>query len=262
AADRIAAAALRRAEAVRTISPFTTARVRALGVEVAASFPTFVDLPRFRERPPAPLPEHPRALFVAVLEPYKNVDGLAAAWRLTAPRLPTATLRLVGNGSRAALVRALVDELPEQTTWTPELDSAGVAAALDEATVLVLPSRSEGMGRILIEAFCRGRGVVGTRAGGIPDLVEDGVNGLLVDPNDTLRLADALERVLSDRPLAERLGAAALERVRPGLLTADEYGAHVRALVQSAMSPRTGREFADVIASGTPAGFVDGASAP
>ena len=75
--------------------------------------------------------------------------------------------------------------------------------------MLVLPSRSEGLGRVVVEAFCRGRGVVGTRVGGIPDLVEDGETGLLVPPEDAAALADALVRVLSDRALAERLGAAA-----------------------------------------------------
>ena len=55
------------------------------------------------------------------------------------------------------------------------------------------------MGRVLVEAFCRGRGVVGTRVGGIPDLVTDGENGLLVEPGDAAALADALVRVLADR---------------------------------------------------------------
>ena len=139
----------------------------------------------------------PTALFVGVLEAYKNVDGLARAWRLAAPRVPDASLRLVGEGTRSDVAEALVRE--HGARWDRELPSAGVAAALDDAWVLVLPSRSEGMGRVLVEAFCRGRGVVGTRAGSIPDLVADGVSGLLVEPDDPAALADALVRVLSDR---------------------------------------------------------------
>ena len=91
---------------------------------------------------------------------------------------------------------ALVRDLPAQTRWTESLSTPEVARALDEATVLVLPSRSEGLGRVVVEAFCRGRGVVGSRVGGIPDLVEDGVTGLLVAPGDAHALADALVRVL------------------------------------------------------------------
>ena len=73
----------------------------------------------------------------------------------------------------------------------------------------MLPSWPEGLGRVVIEAFARGRAVVATDAGGIPDLVTHGVEGLLVPPGDVAALAAALDRVLLDRGLAERLGEAA-----------------------------------------------------
>lgn len=221
-ADRVAAVALRRADAVRTVSPFTASLVRELGVEPTADFPAYMDLEPFT-RPPEPLPDAPVALFVGVLEPYKNVDGLAEAWRLAAPRVPGASLRIVGNGSREDVVRGL------DVRWDRRLSSAEVARALDDAWVLVLPSRSEGMGRVLVEAFCRGRGVVGSRAGSIPNLVEDGVSGILVDSNE--QLADALVRVLSDRSLAERLGEGARNAAAPWLQTPQEYARQVRELV-------------------------------
>lgn len=229
--DRIAAAAIRRADAVRTVSPFTTGLVRELGVEPADTFPAFMDLEPFLERPTVP-PAGRTALFVGVLEAYKNVDGLAAAWRLAAPRVPDGQLHVVGKGTRTDVVERLIADLPEQVRWTRELPLAEVVDALDEAAVLVLPSRSEGMGRVLVEAFCRGRGVVGTRAGSIPDLVEDGVNGLLVGPDDVNALADAIVRALTEPELAERLGAAAHERVEPWLQTPQEYARRVRALVE------------------------------
>jgi glycosyltransferase involved in cell wall biosynthesis len=223
-ADRVSAAALRRADAVRTVSPFTASLVRALGVEPAADFPAYMDLEPFT-RPPEPLPERPVALFVGVLEPYKNVDGLAAAWRLAAPRVPGAELRVVGSGSRGDVVERL------GVRWDRRLTPAEVAGAMDDAWVLVLPSRSEGMGRVLVEAFCRGRGVVGSRAGSIPNLVEDGVSGVLVDGGDPRALADALVTVLSDRPLAERLGEGARAAAAPWLQTPQEYARRVRELV-------------------------------
>ena len=67
-ADRLAAAALRRSDAVRTISDYTTGLVRQQGVEPAAVFPAFMDLEPFLERPPEPLPKRPAALFIGVLE--------------------------------------------------------------------------------------------------------------------------------------------------------------------------------------------------
>jgi len=233
-ADALAAAVLRRVDAVRTISPYTSALVRAAGVEPAAEFPTFVDLDRFTEPEPAPAPDTPTALFVGVLEPYKNVDGLAAAWRLVASRLPGARLNVVGEGSRADVVRALVAEHPDSVRWTPRLDTAGVAAAMDDATLLVLPSRSEGMGRVVIEAFCRARPVVGTRVGGIADLVEHQVTGVLVEPGSAEALADELVGLLDDPQQARRLGDAARERVRPWLQTPEEFALRTRALIEGA----------------------------
>jgi glycosyltransferase involved in cell wall biosynthesis len=85
---------------------------------------------------------------------------------------------------------------------------------------------------VLVEAFCRARGIVGTRAGSIPDLVDDGVNGLLVQPDDPQALADAIVRVLTEPGLAERLGQAARERVEPWLQTPQEYARRVRGLVE------------------------------
>ena len=101
-ADAVAAWAVRRVDAVRTVSDFTTALVRELGVAPAATFPAFMDLEPFLG-PPAPLPERRRALFVGVLELYKGLDLLPEAWRRVTERIPDAELRLVGSGAREDL---------------------------------------------------------------------------------------------------------------------------------------------------------------
>jgi rhamnosyl/mannosyltransferase len=234
--DRLAPFALRRADAVRTLSPFTTALARETGVEPAAAFTAFTDLESFSARPPVPLPARPAALFVGVLEPYKNVDGIAAAWRLAAPRLPAARLQLVGDGHRRELVRQLVAELPAQAAWRAQLSAGALARALDEAWVLLLPSRSEGTPRIVLEALCRGRAVIGGRVGGLPDLVEDGRNGILVDPDDVPGIADALVRVLSERPLAERMGQEARALASRWYFTPEDYAARMADLVEAAVA--------------------------
>ena len=170
--DAVAAAALRRADAVRTVSPFTAGLVRALGVEPAADFPAFMDLEPFLG-PAAPLPSEPGRALRRRARALQERRRTRRAWELAAPRVPSASLRLVGKGTRSDVAESLVRD--HGARWDRELSSAGVADALNDAWVLVLPSRSEGMGRVLVEAFCRGRGVVGTRAGSIPDLVADGV---------------------------------------------------------------------------------------
>jgi glycosyltransferase involved in cell wall biosynthesis len=226
-ADGLAAWALTHADAVRTVSDYTTGLVRDLGVEPAATFPAYMDLEPFLA-PPEPLPEHPGALFVGVLELYKNVDGLADAWREIAPRVPEATLRIVGRGSRRDVVERLVRDLPGRTRWDERLSAEGVARAMDEAALVVLPSRSEGFGRVIVEALLRGRPVLGSRLGGIRDLVRDGENGLLFDPGG---LAPALERALADRELLERLSGNARASVEPWVATPDDYAERVRELV-------------------------------
>jgi glycosyltransferase involved in cell wall biosynthesis len=235
-ADVLARVGLRRSDGVRTISAYTSGVVREAGAEPTATFAAFMDLEPFLAREPVPPPKRPVALFVGVLERYKAVDVLAEAWRVAAPQVPEATLHLVGRGMLREVPERLVAELPEQTRWTETLPTADVAAALDEATVLVLPSRSEGLGRVVVEAFCRGRGVVASRIGGIPDLVVDGETGILVPPEDSRALAEALVRVLSDPALAERIGAAARVAVEPWLATPEEYARQIRDLVDRVLA--------------------------
>lgn len=226
--DRIAAFALRRADGVRTVSPFTTSLVNELGVAPAADFPAYMDLEPFL-RELRPLPATPSAVFVGVLEQYKNIDLLADAWRMASQDVPNASLHIVGDGTRGHVVEKLVSE--HDVRWDRRLSAEEVAAALDAAWLLVLPSRSEGMGRVLVEAFCRGRAVIGTRAGSIPDLVEDGTSGILVEADDAAALAAALVRGLSDRMLAERLGAGSQAAAQFWLQTPEQYAQHVCDLV-------------------------------
>jgi glycosyltransferase involved in cell wall biosynthesis len=231
-ADRVAVTALRRADGVRTVTPYTTELMRGLGIEPTDEFPAYMDFATFLQTPPRRLPDRPQALFVGVLERYKNVDGLAAAWRRVASRVPTAHLQVVGAGSLGDLVERLVADSPQRVSWTPRLPQAEIAKALDESNCLVLPSRSEGMGRVVVEAFCRGRGVIGSRVGGIPDLIEDGKNGLLVDPGNTRALEEALVAVLADRGLSERLGRGAHSSAELWAISPDEFARRVRSLVE------------------------------
>ena len=229
--DAIAPFAVRRADAVKTVSTHTTGKVRALGVEPLVCFPSYVDADAFLARPPAPLPETPRAVFVGVLERYKAFDTLVAAWPRVVERVPDARLHVVGDGSLRALV-------PEDVEWSPRLTSEEVAAAMDDSWLVCLPSRSEGLPRVALEGVCRGRAVVGGNRAGIPDVVHDGENGLLIDPDDAQSLADALVRILCDRALAERLGAAARRTGEEWGVTPDAYGARIRDLVDRTLALR------------------------
>jgi glycosyltransferase involved in cell wall biosynthesis len=229
--DVLAPLAVRRADQVRVVSTQTTELVRALGREPAGTFPSYVDSSTFQGRPPAPLPDRPRVVFVGVLETVKAFDSLASAWSLAAPQVPDSVLHVVGDGTLRDRAERLARALPAQFEWERRLAPEEVARAMDAAWAVCLPSRSEGLPRVAIEAALRGRAVIGGNRGGIPDVVRDGHNGLLVDPDDVHVLAATLVAFLSDRAEAERLGAAARVIGEMWSVTPEEYAAHVAALV-------------------------------
>jgi glycosyltransferase involved in cell wall biosynthesis len=236
-ADALAAQAVRRADATRAVSSFTAGLVEETrGVPPSAVFTAFSDLSAFAERDPVPLPERPTVAFIGALEAYKNVEGLAAAWRLVAERVPAAKLVIVGSGSQQAVVDKLVADFPGRVEHDKWLEPEAVSERLDAASVLVLPSWPEGLGRVIIESFARGRAVVATDGGGIPDLVTHEVEGLLVPPADTIALASALERVLADPELAERMGASARVRYADWHSTPEQLAGEMRALVEAAVA--------------------------
>jgi glycosyltransferase involved in cell wall biosynthesis len=91
-----------------------------------------------------------------------------------------------------------------------QMDVFEIIATFD---VTVLPSFFEGMGRVLLEAMAMEKPVVASRVGGIPDLVEDGVNGFLVSPGKIRELREGLLKVLCDRKLARKLGRQGRKRI-------------------------------------------------
>jgi glycosyltransferase involved in cell wall biosynthesis len=94
------------------------------------------------------------------------------------------------------------------------------------------------MGRVVVEAGLRARGVVASRVGGIPDVAVDGETGLLVEPGDAPALAGAIVRVLTDDELAARLGAAARAAAQQWLVTPEEYARRLRTLVDAVTAQR------------------------
>jgi glycosyltransferase involved in cell wall biosynthesis len=121
---------------------------------------------------------------------------------------------IVGHGPEEERLQALIDELDvaeEVRLVGRRQDVADVIGAFD---VAVLPSNWEGLPLAVIEYMAAGAPIVATAVGGVPELIEDGVSGLLVKPGDSLKLAAAIGRLLDDRELASRLGQAALERQR------------------------------------------------
>lgn len=141
----------------------------------------------------------------------KGIDVLAIAFARLAPRFPTWRLVLIGHRIPDQL-RARGLEHP-QIQVLPGMPQCELAEWMSRCAIFVLASRIEAMGRVLLEAAAAGKCRVATRVGGIPTVVEQDRDGLLVARENVDELAVALERLMSDASLRARLGLAAKQRV-------------------------------------------------
>ena len=150
---------------------------------------------------------------VARLEPEKGHPTLLEAWPLVLRAAPNAYLLVVGEGSqRDALERqAGALGIANRVVFTGRRDDVpAVTAALD---VAVLPSYREAQGLTILEALALSRPVVASNVGGIPEVIDDGVTGLLVPPHDPAALAAAIVRFLTDHPFADTIAKAGHDMV-------------------------------------------------
>ena len=145
---------------------------------------------------------------VGRLELEKGHPTLLEAWPMVLERVPGAYLLIVGEGSRQDLLRQIAREqgIERHVIFTGRRDDIpAVTAALD---VAVLPSYREAQGLTILEAMAMSRPVVASNVGGIPEMVQDGVTGLLVPPHDPPALAAAIARLLTNHQLADMLARA------------------------------------------------------
>lgn len=153
-------------------------------------------------------PGSPIVGVVGRLESEKGHPTLIDAWPLVLAEVPTAYLLVVGEGSRLESLQAQARDLgvDRRIVFTGRRDDVpAVTAALD---VAVLPSYREAQGLTILEAMALSRPVVASNVGGIPEMVEDGVTGLLVPPHQPAALAAAIVRLLTDHPFADVLARA------------------------------------------------------
>jgi glycosyltransferase involved in cell wall biosynthesis len=193
--------------------------------------------------PPATPEAGPQVLFVGRFEPRKGIDVLFEAIPAVLERVPQARFRLVGDSSLPG---------PDGRGWheaffaTPrgaacagrvEVDGMLGDAALQEAyaaaDLFVAPSRFESFGLVFVEAMRAGKPVIGCDAGGMPEIIQPGVNGLLVPPGDSAALADAIVDLLGNAQERARMGQAGRsiyeERFTAGLMAQASLALYRRA---------------------------------
>ena len=158
--------------------------------------------------PPPPLPGAPRLAIVGRLIPIKGHDVLLRALVAVRDEVPGVTLAIAGDGALEPDLRAAVARLglDGAVSFLGRVSPAG--AVLGRAEVVVVPSLGEGFGMVALEAMERGRPVIASSVGGLPEIVDDGRTGVLVPPRDVEALAAAIRGLVGDPARAAAFGAA------------------------------------------------------
>ena len=219
-----------RADAIVAVSAAAAAELcRVYGVPArrVTVIANGIDLTLFRPRPEDPalrarlgLAGRRVIVTVARLVARKGIDRVIAALPSVLAAVPDAHYLVVGEGPQQAELLALAVRcgVAERVTFAGTVGHRDVPAYLALAACFAMPNRrladgeDEGFGLVFLEANACGVPVLAGRAGGVPEVVADGENGLLVDGEDAVAVADGLIRLLSDAPLAARLAAGGLAR--------------------------------------------------
>ncbi len=176
-----------------------------------ALIPCGIDPQSFPARTPPAINATPVIVAVGRLVKPKGHRVLIDAFRRVVARYPGARLHIVGEGDQREALEAQARDLGDCVSLLGTRYPA--TAVLKEADVFVQPSLAEAQGLAILEAFASGVPVVASRTGGIVEMVEDGVDGLLVEPGNAAALASAIERLLGDAVLRSRLVTQARTRL-------------------------------------------------
>jgi glycosyltransferase involved in cell wall biosynthesis len=172
-----------------------------------------VDVEKFS--PVGPCNSEPVLLAVGNLIPTKGHDCLLRAFANLRQRFPQLRCRFIGEGPYERVLRDLANELgvSDAVEWLGRRGRNEVALALRDCTIFALPSRYEGLGCVYLEAMAAGKPVIGCRGQGIDEIIVDGINGLLIDPDDAFSLAIKISKLLNDDVFRREIGAKARRTV-------------------------------------------------
>jgi glycosyltransferase involved in cell wall biosynthesis len=207
--SNLASLVFKRAKYITTVSSFLkknlTNRVK-LDVEKVKVIPMPVTPKTFN---PSPLPEEKKKkiLCVARFTQQKGLEFLIRACKILKNKGIDFEADIVGEGPLKDQLQEEINSLNlgDQVSLVKIMPQENLNQLYAESYLCVLPSIDEGFGLVLVEAQLCKRPVIGTKSGGIPDIIEDGVTGLLVPPRDHLSLASAMEKILTDEKLASQL---------------------------------------------------------
>jgi phosphatidylinositol alpha-1,6-mannosyltransferase len=169
---------------------------------------------------PADFPERARVILTVgrwdPAERYKGADTLISAMPRLLRTVPDAVLVLVGEGEDRPMLEQLAREsgVADHVRFLFGLTQEELFACYAHCDLFAMPSRGEGFGLVFLEAMACAKSVIGGAHGGTPDVVEDGVTGLLVPHGDAALLSSALESLFADPSRACEMGTRGRERVQ------------------------------------------------
>lgn len=205
---------------VTAISSFLARRALNLGVskDKISIIPNGINLSQI---PKSVKKIQNRVVCVARLSWEKGIDYLLTAWPDVLNKVADAKLVLVGGVDKREVdmgvkIEKLIKELniSHSVELKGNLPHSQVLVEIKKSEVFICPSLAEGLGIVFIEAQACGVPSIGTRAGGIPDVIQNNENGLLIEPKDSTAIARAITFLLKDKDLANRLSLQGLETVK------------------------------------------------
>lgn len=194
---------LRHADLLRAVSNSTKEQLeRQSPGKPIVQFPAWTDIEVFLQAGGSREQNLPQSiLYAGVLTPLKGVHHLINAFVCIAKEFPQARLVLAGHEENKGYTAVLKEQvkrfvLDDRVQFVGAMPQPELAAWMRRACVCVLPSVSEGLGRVIVEAMATGTPVIGSNVGGIPEIVKDGATGFLVPPGDEKVLTEKIRWVL------------------------------------------------------------------
>ncbi len=212
---RAAHFAIKHADVFRTISDSTRRQLENwMPGRPIVQFPAWTDMDAFLAAGVNEDIRSPDILYTGVLIPRKGVHHLIDAFAHVAKDFLQTRLLLVGHEENKTYAAELKEQVKRlgvdgRVQFIGAMSQAELATWMRRASVFVLPSVSEGLGRVVFEAMASGTPVIGSSVGGIPDMIEDGVTGFLVPPGDALSLAEKIHWLLENPLEAQAMGKRA-----------------------------------------------------